>query len=230
MKRFKLEMNAKSEMSDLGLLTYYLGIEVSQHESGITLKQEAYARTILAKTRMLECNPTKSPMEHKVKLKKNEDGELVNPTEYRSIVGGLRYLTHTRPDISFAVGVVSRFMERPTMKHLQAVKGILRYVKGTLNYGIVYTKGESKITITGYSDSDMGNDEIDRRSTGGMAFYVNGNLVTWASQKQRVVALSSCEAEFITATMAVCQGIWLRRLLTTLTGQNIPPAVLYVDN
>ncbi|GKD97779.1 zinc finger, CCHC-type containing protein [Tanacetum coccineum] len=227
---FKKDMKAKFEMSDLGPLTYYLGIEVSQKETGITLKQEAYARSILSKTRMIDCNPTKSPMEHKLKLTKDGEGELVNPTEYRSIVGGLRYLTHTRPDISFAVGVVSRFMEKPTEQHLQAVKRILRYVKGTLDYGLTYTKGESKVTITGYSDSDLANDVNDRKSTGGMAFYVNGNLVTWASQKQRVVALSSCEAEFMAATMAACQGIWLRQLLTNITGQNIPPVIMYVDN
>ncbi|GJT98735.1 putative RNA-directed DNA polymerase [Tanacetum coccineum] len=227
---FKKDMKAKFEMSDLGPLTYYLGIEVSQKETGITLKQEAYARSILSKTRMIDCNPTKSPMEHKLKLTKDGEGELVNPTEYRSIVGGLRYLTHTRPDISFAVGVVSRFMEKPTEQHLQAVKRILRYVKGTLDYGLTYTKGESKVTITGYSDSDLANDVNDRKSTGGMAFYVNGNLVTWASQKQRVVALSSCEAEFIAATMAACQGIWLRRLLTEVTRQWIPPVTLFVDN
>ncbi|XP_052619564.1 uncharacterized protein LOC128125952 [Lactuca sativa] len=124
-QNFKKDMSVKFEMSDLGLLTYYLGIEVNQQNTGITLKQEAYAKSILAKTRMLDCNPTKSPMEHKLKLRKDEEGELVNPTEYRSLVGGLRYLTHTRPDITFVVGVVSRFMEKPTIKHLQAVKTIL---------------------------------------------------------------------------------------------------------
>ncbi|GJU50602.1 zinc finger, CCHC-type containing protein [Tanacetum coccineum] len=200
---FKRDMKAKFEMSDLGLLSYYLGIEVNQQETGITLKQEAYARSILTKTRMIKCNPSKRPMEHKLKLTKDGEGELINPTEYRSIVGGLRYLTHTRPDISFAVGVFSRFMEKPTEQHLQAVKGIL---------------------------SDLANDVNDRKSTGGMAFYVNGNLVTWASQKQRVVALSSCEAEFIAATMAACQGIWLRRLLTEITKQRVPPVTLFVDN
>ena len=169
-------------------------------------------------------------MEHKLKLTKDEGGEIVNPTEYRSIVGGLKYLTHTRSDISFAVGVVSRFMEKPTMKHLQVVKSILRYIKDTLDYGLVYTKGERNITITGYSDSDMGNDEVDRRSTSGMDFYLNDNLVSCTSQKQQCVALSSCEAEFTAATMATCQGIWLHRLLAEITGQNIPPAALYVDN
>nr|KAJ0208302.1 hypothetical protein LSAT_V11C500255750 [Lactuca sativa] len=230
LKCFKQEMNEKFEMSDLGLLSYYLGIEVHQNDTGITLKQEAYAKNILTKTRILHCNPTTSPLEHKVKLTKDEDGELVDPTEYRSIVGGLRYLTHTRPNISFAVGVVSRFMKRPTTKHLQAVKGILRYVRGTLDYGLVYTRGKGKVTISGYSDSDLGMDINDRRSTSGMAFYVNGNLVTWSSQKQRCVALSSCEVEFMAATSATCQGIWLRRLLTETIGEKVEPATLFVHN
>ncbi|XP_042753618.1 secreted RxLR effector protein 161-like [Lactuca sativa] len=143
-------------------------------------------------------------MEHKLTLTKDVDEELVNPTEYRSIVSYLRYLTHTRPDITFDVGVHSRFMKKPTTKHLQAVKEILRYVKGTLNYGLVYSKGGEKVTISGYTHSDLAKDVNDRRRTEGMPFYVNGNLVTWASQKQRVVALSSCEAEFIAATMAAC--------------------------
>ncbi|GJW43634.1 putative RNA-directed DNA polymerase [Tanacetum coccineum] len=162
-------------------------------------------RSILDKDSYDKCNPSKRPMEHKLKLTKDGEGELINPTEYRSIVGGLRYLTHTRPDISFAVGVV----------------------KAPLDHGLLYTRGESKVTITGYSDSDLANDVNDRKSTGGMAFYVNGNLVTWSSQKQRVVALSSCEAKFIAATMAACQGIWLRRLLTEITKQRVPPVTLF---
>ena len=156
--------------------------------------------------------------------------ELVNPTKYMSIVGGLRYLTHIHPDFSFDVGVVSCFMERPTMVHLQEVKGIHRYIKGTLDHGLVYTKGENQITISGYSESDHAKDVNEKRSTGGMMFYVNGNLVSWSSQKQRCVALSSCEAEFMAVTVTACQGIWLRRLLSEITGQDIPPMEMYVDN
>ncbi|XP_042754321.1 secreted RxLR effector protein 161-like [Lactuca sativa] len=129
-----------------------------------------------------------------------------------------------------AVGVVSCYMERPTTKHLQAVKGILRYVKGTLDYGLKYSRGRKEVVISRYTDSDLGNDVNDRRSTGGMAFYVNGNMITWASQKQRYVALSSCEAEFMAATLAACQGIWLRRLLREIPGQTVPTVTLLVDN
>ncbi|XP_023738977.1 uncharacterized mitochondrial protein AtMg00810-like [Lactuca sativa] len=111
-------MNTMFEMSYLGLLTHYLGIEVNQKEDGITMKQESYAKNLLIKTGMQDCNPTKTPMEHKLKLRKEYESELVNPIEYRSIVGGLRYLTHTKPGISFVVGIVSRFMEKPIVNHL----------------------------------------------------------------------------------------------------------------
>ncbi|KAL8123365.1 hypothetical protein AgCh_011366 [Apium graveolens] len=152
---FKGEMNQQFEMSDLGLLSYYLGIEVKQGYSSITLKQSAYAKWILEKAGMLNCNLTRCPMEQRLQLDKDEGGEIVDATEYRCIVGSLRYLTHTRPDISYAVGVVSRFMECPTAKHKQAVKQILRYIKGTVGHGLLYMKNESKKKLYGFSDSDL---------------------------------------------------------------------------
>ncbi|XP_074336378.1 secreted RxLR effector protein 161-like [Apium graveolens] len=169
-------------------------------------------------------------MDQKLQLDKDEGGELVDVTEYRCIVGSLRYLTHTRPDISYAVGVVSRFMEQPTMKHNQAVKQILRYIKGTTNYGLSYARGWKNNELSGYTDSDLAGDVVDRRSTGGMCFYLNVNLISWASQKQRVIALSSCEAEYIAATLAACQSIWLRGLLKEVSGQAVGSVTLCVDN
>lgn len=132
-KLFKEQINKQFEMSDLGLLSYYLGIEVKQGRSSITLKQSAYAKKVLEKAGMSRCNSSKYPMEHKLQLDKDEGGQLVSAKEYRCIVGSLRYLTHTRPDIAYAVGVVSRFTEKPTVKHQQAVKHILRYIQGTID-------------------------------------------------------------------------------------------------
>ncbi|XP_074364362.1 secreted RxLR effector protein 161-like [Apium graveolens] len=146
---------------------------------------------------MTDCNPSKYPMEPKVQLVKDETGKTVNSTMFKSLVGGLRYLVHTRPDIVYSVGMISQFMERPTTMHLNAAKRILRYVKGTLNYGLIYRRGTGNYILSGYTDSDLGGDVEDRKSTGGMAFYLNESLITWVSQKQRCVALSSCEAEFI---------------------------------
>lgn len=114
--------------------------------------------------------------------------------------------------------------------HLNAAKRILRYVKGTLDYGLVYTKEAGNNILTGYSDSDLAGHSEDRKSTGGMVFYLNESLVTWVSQKQRCVALSSCEAEFMAATAAACQAIWLRNVLKEVTGEQIGHVLIYIDN
>ncbi|XP_074328152.1 secreted RxLR effector protein 161-like [Apium graveolens] len=169
-------------------------------------------------------------MDPKLVITKDEGGQPVDPTEFKSMIGGLRYLVHTRPNISHAVGIVSRFMERPTYMHLNASKRILRYVKGTLSFGLVYSKNSGNNMLTGYSDSDLAGNIDDRKSTGGMCYYLNDNLITWVSQKQKCVALSSCEAEFIAATAAACQGIWLQKLLSEVSDSYVGSVVLYVDN
>ncbi|XP_020272225.1 uncharacterized protein LOC109847405 [Asparagus officinalis] len=139
-------------------------------------------------------------MEAKLKFGKDPEGTPVDMTQYRSVIGCLRYLTHTRPDISYAVGIVSRYMEKPTVVHRQAVKHILRYVKGTVSYGLVYRQSQCNEELVGFTDSDLAGDVDDRHSKGGMTFNLGDSLVTWTSQKQKMVALSSCEAKFMAAT------------------------------
>lgn len=134
---FENQMSKIFEMSDLGQLTYYLGIEVKQGDGFIELKQIGYAKKLLAQAGLTDCNPTKYPMDPKEQLTKDDGGKKVDSIKHRSLVGGLRYLVHTRPDIAFSVGMVSRYMEHPTVLHLNAVKRILRYVKGTLGLGLV---------------------------------------------------------------------------------------------
>lgn len=211
-------MGKKFEMTDLGRLSYYLGIEVNQQGSYIELKQSGYAARLLEKAGMIECNPTLYPMDPKEEITRDENGRAVDATKYRSIVGGLRYLVNTRPDIAFSVGIVSRYMERPTILHMNAVKRILCYVKGTMQYGLIYARNSGNTVVTGFSDSNLGGMSDDRRSTSGVVYYLNDSLISWVSQKQRVVALSSCEAEFMAATAAVCQGIWVRNVLRQITG------------
>ncbi|XP_074342841.1 secreted RxLR effector protein 161-like [Apium graveolens] len=169
-------------------------------------------------------------MDPKEILNKDADGKPVDSTVFKSLVGGLRYLVHTRPDIAYSVGIVSRYMERPTVQHLNAAKRILRYIKRTLNFGLVYSKNGENTLLMGYSHSDLAGHVDDRKSTGGMAFYLNENLITWVSQKQKCVALSSCEAEFMPVTDAACQAIWLRNLLRQVTGKYDGPVVLFIDN
>lgn len=229
-EKFKKEMSDEFDMSNLGKLSYYLGIEVRHERGYIELNQAAYARKILDKAGMTNCNSVRYPMEPKVKIHKDESGKAVNPSEFKSIVEGLRYLVHTRPDIAYTVGVVSSFMERPTMLHLNAVKRILRYIWGTIDYGLHYARGKGNYILSGYSDSDHAGNLEDRKSTEGLAFYLDESLITWVSQKQKCVALSSCEAEFMAATVAACQGIWLSKVLKQIFDDEAGPVVLYVDN
>lgn len=227
---FKKQMNSVFEMTDMGELKYYLGIEVHQENGVIEIKQSGYAKKILERAGMANCNSSKYPMDPGLQLSKDEGGEKVNATDYKSLVGCLRYLVHTRPDISFAVGIVSRYMEQPTVQHLEAVKRILRYIKGTIHYGLVYARDSGNHILTGFSDSDMAGHVEDRKSTSGMVFYLNESMITWMSQKQRCVALSSCEAEFMAATAAACQAIWIRNMLCQVTGKSIGPVTIYIDN
>jgi hypothetical protein len=143
-------------------------------------------------------------MEAQLKLSRSGAGNLVDATHYRSIVGGLSYVVHTRPDISYAVGYVSRFMEAPTSEHLAAVKHLLWYVAVTLSYDIVYGRGRGAPNLLGFSDADLAGDVDDRKSTAGMIFFLGRSPVSWQSRKQRVVAASSCESEYIAASTTVC--------------------------
>jgi hypothetical protein len=154
---FKVEMQCLFRMSDLGLLSYYLGIEVRQSKAVVTLGQAAYARKLLQKANLVGCNPCHTPMEAHLKLSKEGTTALVDATDYRSLVGSLRYLVHTRPDISFAVGFVSSFMEKPRQEHMAAVKHLLRYIAEMIEFGIIYPKlsgGDN--SLIGNSDSNLG--------------------------------------------------------------------------
>ncbi|KAK1645758.1 hypothetical protein QYE76_063563 [Lolium multiflorum] len=164
---FKQEMTSMFRMRDLGLLSYYLGIEVTQRPGCIRLGQAAYAEKLLDRMGMSDCNATAAPMELRLKLSKNGTDTAVDPSLYRSIMGGLRYLVHTRPDICFTVGFLSRFMEKPTSEHMAAMKHLLRYIAGTKTLGCEYTHQEGKVRLVGYSAADHGGDIDDRKSTSG---------------------------------------------------------------
>ena len=139
-------------------------------------------------------------------------------------------MIHTRHDLAFSVGVASRYMEKPTVMHMQAVKKIIRYLKSTTDLGLVYTLGEEQEVLVGYSDSDMGEDLRGRRSTAVMAFYFNESLITWCSQKEKTVVLSSCEAKFMAAIAVAMQALWLRNLYSKLTATKSFVVPFYVDN
>jgi hypothetical protein len=145
-------------------------------------------------------------------------------------MGSLRYLAHTRPDLAFSVGYISRFMQRPTTEHQQAVKRIIRYVAGTLGHVLYYTRCPGKAHLVGYSDSDHADDIDTSKSTSGILFFFDKCLVSWQLVKQQVVALSSCEAEYIAASIASTQALWLVQLLSDLLGRDTGAVELRVGS
>ncbi|CAL8152291.1 unnamed protein product [Prunus armeniaca] len=168
---FKIEMMKKYEMTDLGLLHHFLGLGVIQTESSIFL--------------------------HKNKIRKSTTGQA-DDRVHRQIVGSLLYLTATRPDIMFTASLLARYMHGPTRKHMGTVKRVLRYIQGTLDYGIAYEKGK-EVMLVGYCDTDWSGCEDDMRSTSGYAFHLGSGVFSWASVKQSSVALSTVEAEYLSA-------------------------------
>jgi hypothetical protein len=230
-QKSKKHMEKVLKMSDLGVLHYYLGIEVKKKNGGLILTQANYAHRILEKAGMEGYNPCRIPMESKLKLSKGSSSPLVDATFYRSVVGSLRYLVHTWPAIAFAVGYVSRFMQQPHSDHLATVKHILRYVAGTCEWGLFYARGDGEEPVLrGFSDSDLAGDIDGRKSTTGLIFFLDNSPMYWQSTKLRIVAMSSCEAEYIVAATASCQAIWLAMLLSEMLGRDIRRPVLNVNN
>jgi hypothetical protein len=169
-------------------------------------------------------------MEEKLKLSRDSTMEEVDATQYRRLVGSLCYLTHTQPDLVFSVGYVSRFMQRSTTEPQQAVKRIIRYVAGTLDHSLYYLRCPREAHLVGYSDSDHAGNIDTSKSTSGILFFFGKCLVSWQSVKQQVVALSNCEAEYIAASTASTQAIWLVRLLSDLLDRDTRAVELRVDS
>ena len=217
------------QTKDLGLLRYFLGIEVAQSSSGIVLSQRKYALDVLEETEMLNCKPMDSPMDPNVKLLPRQGEPFTDPRRYRRFVGRLNYLTITQPDISFAVNVVNQFLQSPYVSHWDAVIRILRYIKNAPGRGLLYEDhGHSR--VIGYCDADWAGSPSDRRSTSGYCVLVGGNLVSWKSKKQDVVARSSAEAEYRAMALATCELMWLKQLLQELKFCEASQMELICDN
>ncbi|XP_074326671.1 secreted RxLR effector protein 161-like [Apium graveolens] len=203
------------EMTDIGLMSYYLGIEVKQMDDRILISQGSYTREILKKFKMENCQAVSTPIECGTKLSKFEECEKVDPTYFKSLVGSLRYLTCTRPDILYSVGLIGQYMEAPTTTHMKAAKRNFRYLKGTMDYGLLYHY-LNEFKLVGYCDSDWAGDIDDRKSTTEYVFFIGDTSFSWSSKKQPIVTLSTCEAEYVAACSSVFQAIWLRRVLEEL--------------
>ena len=228
-KEFKAEMLKVFEMTDLGLMSYFLGMEVKQDHDGVFISQKKYAKEILKKFHMEDYKSTSTPMNQKEKFSKDDRAKKVDESQYKSLIGCLMYLTATRPDIMFAVSLLSRFMHCTSEVHFQAAKRIVRYIKGTTNYGIKYFYCQN-FKLHGYSDSDWAGSIDDMRSTTRFCFSFGLGIFSWSSKKQDVIAQSTAEAEYVTANATVNQAIWIRKILANLHMKQNEPTQIHVDN
>ncbi|XP_059627472.1 uncharacterized mitochondrial protein AtMg00810-like [Cornus florida] len=195
---------------------YFLGLQIAQTSKGIFISQQKYASELLKKFNMNDSKAVSTPLCPNTKLSLDCTSEAVPSTLYRFIIGSLLYLTASKPDIMYFVGLVARFQSNPKMSHLQAAKRILRYVKGTIFYGLHYIFFSPTMTIAAFSDADWGRSLPDRKSTSGCCYILGSNVVSWLSKKQNTVSLSTSEAEYIVASQAGSQLLWMQSTLTDL--------------
>ncbi|KAA0036485.1 Cysteine-rich RLK (receptor-like protein kinase) 8 [Cucumis melo var. makuwa] len=205
--QLKQRMGDEFKTMDLGNLKYFLGMEVARSKEGISVSQRKYTLDLLTETGMLGCRPTDTPIEFNYKLGNSDDQVPVDKEQYQCFVGKLIYLFHTRPDIFFAMSVVSQFMQALYEKHMEAVNRILRYLKNTPSKGLMFRKTNRK-TIEAYTDSDWTGSVIDKKSTSG----------------------SSAEAEYRAMSLGICEETWLQKVLSNLHQECETPLKLFCDN
>ncbi|CAA7022682.1 unnamed protein product [Microthlaspi erraticum] len=217
----KQKLNEKFEMKDLGPAKKILGMEISRdREKGLLwISQEGYLCKVLELYKMEQAKQVVTPLGAHLKMcpatekQLRDDADFMKSVPYSNAVGSLMYaMIGTRPDLSYPVGIISRFMSKPIKEHWLGVKWVLRYIKGTLKNKLCYRKG-SEFILKGYCDSDYATDMDKRRSISGMVFTLGGNTISWRSALQKVVALSTTEAEYMSLTEAVKEAIWLKGLL-----------------
>ncbi|XP_059635514.1 secreted RxLR effector protein 161-like [Cornus florida] len=202
-------MSNTFEMSVVGELTFFLGLQVKQFDDGIFISQSKYVKELVMKFGMKDSKHVQTPISTSSKLDRDFDPNKVDHFLYRSMIGNLSYLVATRPDISFSVGVCARYLANPREQYVFAVKRIIRYVNSTLNYGLRYYS-EYNSEIAGYSDADWAGNKDDRKCTLGGCFYAGTNFVSWYSKKQNYIPLSFCEAEYIATGNHCTQLLWMK--------------------
>lgn len=222
--KLKHQLSSCFRMKDLGQAQHCLGIRIGRSKDSITLDQEAYVESILKRFNMDRCKPVKVPMNCSEKLtrdvspKDDDESAAMSGVPYQEAVGCLMYLAQsTRPDILFAVNTLSRFNNNPGLKHWNAVKHVLRYLRGTSGFKLEYKK-DADSSIVGYCDADWGSDPDERKSTSGNIFIAQGGAISWMCKKQPTVALSTCEAEYMSVSAAVQEASWWRGLSALFNG------------
>lgn len=226
---FKNVLKAAFKLRDLGPAKYFLGFEIARNHTGISLNQRKYALELLEESGYLGCKPLSVPMEPNLKMSASSGTALPDASVYRRLVGRMLYLTHTRPDITYAVHKLSQFMSAPTDVHLQAAYRVLRYLKNDPSQGLFYS-ASSSLRLTAYSDADWAACPDSRQSITGYCIFLGDSLISWRSKKQPTVSRSSSEAEYRAMADATCELIWLYTILKEMHCPATAPATLFCDN
>jgi hypothetical protein len=216
------------EMSMIGELSYFLGLQIKQMKNGTFVSQGKYIKDMIKKFGLQDAKPMSTPMGTNDQLGVDASGNMVDQKQYRSMIGSLLYVTASRPDVMFSVCKCARYQASPRESHLKATKRILRYLKGTHDVGLWFPK-ESNFELIGYSDSDYGGCKIDRMSTSDTCQLLGRSLISWSSKKQNSVALSTVEAEYISAGSCCAQLLWMKATLNDF-GIKIKNVPLFCDN
>ncbi|GJS04917.1 putative reverse transcriptase domain-containing protein [Tanacetum coccineum] len=225
---FANQMTTKFKMSMMGNMSFFLGLQISQSPRGIFINQSKYASERVKKYGLLTTDSVDTPMDEKNKLDEDLQGKQVDATLYRGMIGSLMYLTSSRPDLIHAVCLCAWYQAKPTEKHLQAMKQIFQYLKGTINMGLWYPK-DTDMSLTAYADADYAGCQDTRRSTSGSAQFLGDKLVSRSSKKQKITTISSIEDKYITLSRCCAQILWMCSQLTDYGFQfNMIP--LYCDN
>ncbi|KAK6162342.1 hypothetical protein DH2020_002183 [Rehmannia glutinosa] len=216
-------------LKDLGLIHQFLGIQVTHFNNGLHLCQHQYIKDLLSKVNMASAKGSITTMVSSPHLSKSIGDSVADNTLYRSVIGGLQYITITRPGIVYSVNKPSQFMQHPLDTHWKTVKRVLRYLAATPTFGLFIMKTPT-LQITGYSDSDWATNIDDRKFITGFCVYLGDNLVSWCSKKQEAVSRSNTEAEYKSLAHCATEVMWLRNLLTKLHIPIVKTPIIWTDN
>jgi len=222
-------LSTEFAMKDLGPPSYFLGIAVNRNAADMFLSQQKYAEQILEREEMSNCKPCPTPVDTKPKLGACNGIPYADPTNYRRLVGTLQYLTLTRPDISYAVQQICLHMHDPKEEHMNALKRILRYLKGIIEFGLHLYKS-TITTLLSYTDANSGGCSDTRRSTSGYCVFIGDNLISWSSKRQPTLSCSSVEAEYRGVDNVVSESCCIRNLFIELHFPIHKATMVYCDN